>query len=207
MPEATETKKLTVSEAIDTRWSPRAFASETIDEKILQLFFDSGRHVASSYNEQPWFFIVARKEDPHYDRLFECLNEFNQSWAHLAPVLVAGFSKMHFGNNSKTNAHRKYDLGAFVTAGTLGILPEGYYVHQMAGFQPETLVEHFNVDREYEPTVMFVIGKPGDASKLPEELEKKETPESPRKAVSDFVFGGEWGSSYFQTNNDTEHGK
>lgn len=43
---------------------------------------EAARWAPSSYNEQPWRFLVAKREDREpFDRLFVCLNEGNREWA------------------------------------------------------------------------------------------------------------------------------
>ena len=49
--------------------------------------FEAARWAASSYNEQPWSYLLATKEDPaEFARLLSCLVEANQAWAKAAPV-------------------------------------------------------------------------------------------------------------------------
>ena len=45
------------------RWSPRAFADRPVEpEKLLRLW-EAARWSASCANQQPWYFLVATKED------------------------------------------------------------------------------------------------------------------------------------------------
>jgi nitroreductase len=53
--------------------------------------FEAARWAASSYNEQPWSYLVATKDNPdQFQQLLSCLVEFNQVWAKAAPVLALG---------------------------------------------------------------------------------------------------------------------
>ena len=45
------------------RWSPRAFADRPVDDAVVRSLFEAARWAASSFNEQPWRFIVAKRED------------------------------------------------------------------------------------------------------------------------------------------------
>ena len=47
---------------ITDRISPYAFSEKAIDDKSLELLFEAARRAPSSFNEQPWRFIYARKE-------------------------------------------------------------------------------------------------------------------------------------------------
>ena len=52
-----------VHELIRNRWSPRAFSDKPIPEVVLRSLFEAARWAPSSYNEQPWAYIVATKDD------------------------------------------------------------------------------------------------------------------------------------------------
>ena len=53
-----------IHELISKRWSPYAFDFRPVPKKELQSLFEAARWAASSYNEQPWHYIVATREDP-----------------------------------------------------------------------------------------------------------------------------------------------
>ncbi|MFI5337966.1 MAG: nitroreductase family protein [Opitutales bacterium] len=74
---------------IARRWSPYAFADRPVSDDDLRSIFEAARWSASSYNEQPWRYIVATKARPaDFERLLSCLVEGNQVWARAAPVLA-----------------------------------------------------------------------------------------------------------------------
>src|ERR1051325_2037789 len=94
------------------RWSPRAFLDKSVDLPTLRALLEAARWAASSSNEQPWRFIVARREDAdEYARLLSVLVEKNQQWAKAAPVLLLSVAKMTRGNG-KPNRHYLHDTGA-----------------------------------------------------------------------------------------------
>ncbi len=189
-------KELCLLELLERRWSPRSFSDETIPTETIVKIFDAGRTIMSSYNEQPWRVIFASKDDAHYDKLFDCLGEFNQQWVKTAPCLGVVLGKKHFTQNEKQNRHRFYDSGAFMAASTLRATSLDLFVHQMAGFSPEEVTEKLNVPEEFEPLTMFVIGKKATSEQLPEDLQKQENKKSDRNEVNDFLFGHQWGVSY-----------
>ena len=57
------------------RWSPRAMSGEEIDYDMLMSLFEAARWAPSSYNNQPWRFIYARRGSEHWDTLFGLLVE------------------------------------------------------------------------------------------------------------------------------------
>src|SRR2546429_7888994 len=52
-----------IHELLRNRWSPRAFADQAIPQEVLRSLFEAARWAPSSFNEQPWAYIVATKED------------------------------------------------------------------------------------------------------------------------------------------------
>ncbi|MCH9021144.1 MAG: nitroreductase family protein, partial [Planctomycetes bacterium] len=89
-----------IHELLAERWSPYGFEDRSVDQADLRSLFEAARWAASSYNEQPWSFIVATRENPEeFARLLSCLVEANQGWAKAAPVLVLGVVSLKFSRN------------------------------------------------------------------------------------------------------------
>src|SRR5215216_334703 len=101
-----------IHEFIAQRWSPYAFADRPVSKEDLQSLFEAASWSASSYNEQPWRYIVATKADPaEFQRLLACLVDGNQVWAKAAPVLALGCTSLNFVRNGKPNAAAVHDVG------------------------------------------------------------------------------------------------
>ena len=72
--------------AIQHRWSPRSFSSRDVAPADLARVFEAARWAASSYNEQPWRFLVGIRGSSTYKKILDSLISFNQGWAASAPV-------------------------------------------------------------------------------------------------------------------------
>lgn len=187
-----------VIEEIRNRWSPRAFSSKSVEEDKLLKVLEAARWAPSSRNEQPWRFIIARKGEEHYERLFAALNEHNQEWAHTAPVLGASIAVIHHDYKNRENLYRQHDLGLAMGNFLAQATHEGLAVHQMAGIKPEVVVENFDIDKEkFEVVAMFAFGYQ-DENRL-EELDDKyreaEYKTRSRKDLSELIFGANWGKN------------
>ncbi len=179
---------------IGQRWSPRAFSDRPVEPDKLRRCFEAARWSASSFNEQPWRFLVAVKDDPQaYEKALSCLVELNQSWAKLSPVLILTAAKRTFTQNGKPNRVYIHDLGAAATQFTLQATREGLYVHQMAGVEPDRVRETYSVPDDFEPMTGIAVGYLGDPSQLPEGMREKEGPAWLRKPLEDFVFANTFG--------------
>ena len=52
-----------IHDAISSRWSPVGFQDRPVSDDDLKSLFEAARWAASSYNEQPWSFIVTTRDD------------------------------------------------------------------------------------------------------------------------------------------------
>jgi nitroreductase len=186
----------TIIDVLAERWSPRAFADRPVEPEKLRRLFEAARWAASSYNEQPWRYVVATKEHPEaYERLLNCLNEFNQQWAKTAPALMLGFYKTTFSRNGKSNRCAPHDLGAASAQLTAQATALDLYVHQMAGIELDVIRDTYDVPDDFEPMAALAIGYLGDPDALPEKLAKQERGERSRRPLDETVFGDEWGEA------------
>lgn len=176
------------------RWSPYAFEDRSISQTDLCSLFEAARWSASSYNEQPWSYMVATQESPeHFQQLLSCLDEFNQSWAKNVPVLALGIASLKFTLNGKDNRAAHHDLGA--ASGNLAIeaTTRGICVHQMIGILPEKARDLFKIPPDFEAWTAMAIGYPGDPMTLPDNFRERDLGVRQRKPLEQFVFGGQWG--------------
>ncbi len=183
-----------VQESIRTRWSPRAFSEKPIAPEILQSLFEAARWAPSSYNAQPWAFIVATRDDKEdFAKILSTLVEFNQQWAKGAAVLAIAVSRLNFEHNGKPNRNAFYDTGAAASQLTAEATAHGLFVHQMAGFDAKKATEVLGIPADWEPIAAIAIGYPGDPQLLPETLREGEVAPRTRKPQTEFVMGGHWG--------------
>lgn len=187
-----------IHELLSRRWSPRAFQDKEIEpEKLLQLF-EAARWSASCANEQPWRFIVGVKgHGQTYQKIWETLDEGNQVWCKLAPVLLLLVTKKTFERNGKPNAWAEYDLGQAAAHLSIQATAVGLHVHQMAGFNQALARVAFSVSDDYEVKTAMAIGYIGDPDLLPDYLKKREVAERSRKELRELVFSESWNKVSF----------
>jgi hypothetical protein len=53
--------KYKINPLILHRWSPRSMTGEELDEETIMSLFEAARWAPSSYNNQPWRFIYAKR--------------------------------------------------------------------------------------------------------------------------------------------------
>jgi len=183
-----------VNDLVRNRWSPRAFSQKAIAAEDLRSLFEAARWAPSSNNEQPWAFIVAtRDNDEDFSKALQPLVEFNANWAKKAFVLGYAVSELKFAKNNAPNRNAQYDTGAAMALLCVEATARGLVVHQMAGFDPDTAREVFDIPEGWEAIAAFAIGYPGDPASLPEPYRDRESAPRVRKPIRDFVMSGSWG--------------
>ena len=183
-----------IHELLQKRWSPRAFADKPVEPDKLKRLLEAARWAPSSFNGQPWAFIIGTKDQPaEYAKVLSCLVEFNQSWAKAAPVLMINAARLNFEHNNEPNRHAFHDVGQAIADLTLQATAEGLYVHQMAGILPDVAKKTLAIPDGWEAVTGVAIGYLGDPAALPEKLREREATPSPRKPLAQFAFAGSWG--------------
>lgn len=183
---------------IRDRWSPRAFSDQAVSKETLFSLLEAARWSASSYNEQPWGFIVATKEQPQeYEKLLRCLIEFNQSWAKSAPALILALAHTVFDKTGKPNRHAFHDVGFAAALLTIQATSMGLYCHHMAGIEVDVIRSSYQVPPDWEPLTAIAVGHLGDPSSLPESLREREHAPRTRRALNTIVSGGPFSSGPF----------
>ena len=185
-----------IEELLVKRWSPCGFAARAVSKADLLSLLEAARWAASSYNEQPWRFIVATQENAReFERLLSCLVEGNQDWAKSVPVLALGVVGLQFSHNQKPNRVAIHDLGLAVGNLTVEATARGLVVHQMGGILPEKARELYKIPEGFKAVTGIAVGYEADPTQLSEELRKRDLGPRTRKPLRDFVFGSQWGES------------
>jgi nitroreductase len=185
-----------VHEFIRDRWSPRAFSDKAIAAADLRSLFEAARWAASSSNEQPWAFVVATRADSeNFTKALQPLVEFNVNWAKNANVLGFAVCELSFAKNKTPNRNAQYDTGAAMALLSIEAVSRGILVHQMAGFDPDTAREVFEIPAGWDAIAAFAMGYPGDPLSLPQPYRERETAPRVRKPVREFVMSGKWGQT------------
>src|SRR3954468_20690248 len=172
-----------VEELFVDRWSPRALSGESVTEEELLKLFEAARWAPSSYNNQPWRILYARRDTEHWDTFLGLLVEGNRVWAKDAGALVLFVSKETFDFNGQPYPTHSFDTGAAWENLALQATRMGLVTHGMQGFDYERARTELNIPEGFRVEAMIAVGRPGDPAKLPEKVREREKP-SDRKPLS-----------------------
>jgi nitroreductase len=190
--------QLSIHEPLARRWSPRAFSDRMVEKEKILTLLEAARWAPSSFNEQPWSFIIATKGNPkEYERLLNCLMEGNIRWAKYAPLLMVSAARLYFERNGKPNRHAFHDVGLAVSNLVIQASHLGLHVHQMAGILVDKIRETYKIPETHEPVAGIAIGYYGDIDQLPQDLREREFAERTRKPLEQFVFSGSWDKPFY----------
>jgi nitroreductase len=183
-----------INELMRERWSPRAFLDKAVEPGKLLAIMEAARWAPSSFNEQPWTFFIARKEETEeFEKMLGCLVEANRAWAKGAPVLLISVVKKSFTQGGKPNRVAIHDVGLASENMTLQAVELGLLTHGMAGIEQEKVRDVYNLPEDYEAVAAWAIGYDGDPALLQGKLREMEEAPRTRKALKEFVFGGKFG--------------
>jgi nitroreductase len=186
-----------IQDFVAQRWSPYGFADRDVSDADLRSLFEAARWAASSFNEQPWSYIVAtRAQQEAFARLLSCLVEANQSWAKAAPVLALGVATLNFSRNGKPNRVALHDLGLATGNLVAEATARGLAVHQMGGILPDRAREIYAIPEGFEAVTGIAIGYAGDPEAFSEEIRERDLVPRERKPQRDFVFSTSWGKAF-----------
>jgi nitroreductase len=178
------------------RWSPCVFADRPVDTADLASLLEAARWAPSSYNEQPWRYLMARRSQGEpFERLLSCLVEPNQAWARHAAVLLVGVAMTRFARNDKPNPAAQHDLGLAAACLSAEATVRGLSVHQMIGILPDRVRELYALPDDAEPLTAIAIGHRGEPTPEQEAFAARDRIPRSRRSIAEFVFEGTWGES------------
>jgi nitroreductase len=189
----------TADHAIDPlfleRWSPRAYDGSPLSEDEMLTLLEAARWAPSSYNVQPWRFVYARQGTPGWDGLHGLLAASNAGWARRAGALfvLASDTLMQSPGaaEAKPSHSHSADAGAAWAQLALQAARLGLQAHGMVGFDIDRARSELGIPDRYRIEMMIAVGRPGDKSILPDNLQAREHPNG-RNPVSTFGFEGRW---------------
>jgi nitroreductase len=178
-----------INSIILNRWSPRSMTGEELDNDTLMSLFEAARWAPSSFNNQPWRFIYAKRNTKYWDTIFDLLVESNKVWAKNAGILIVVISNKNFEYNGKFSITHQYDAGAAWENLALEATSRGLIAHGMQGFDYQKARDRLEIPEDFDVMAMIAIGKKGPKENLPPNLQQKENPND-RKPLNEIIMEG-----------------
>ena len=162
---------------------------EELNDQDIMSLFEAARWAPSSFNNQPWRFIYAKRNTEHWERLFSLLADGNRTWAKNSALLVVVISRKNFEYNKKPARTHQFDAGSAWENLALEAFSRGIVAHGMQGFDYDKARIDLEIPTDFEVMAMIAIGIKGPRENLPPELQEKEKL-TDRKPLKDIVMEG-----------------
>ena len=178
---------------IRNRRSIRAFSDRPVEDDTIAQLLEAARWSASCFNEQPWRFLVVRKENAaDFELMASCINDNNRPWAQEAPLLLLAVAKDQFSAFDHPNPYAWHDVGLAMGNLSIQATSLGLNLHQMAGILPDRIRDIFELPELFSPVSITAIGYPGNSADLPEPFRSKDAQPRERKPVAAYSSIAEW---------------
>jgi nitroreductase len=178
-----------ISPIILNRWSPRAMTGEEISNETLMTLFEAARWAPSSFNNQPWRFIYAKRNSSYWQTFLDLLEPANQAWAKNAAVLIVMVSHNVFDYDGRPSRTHSFDAGAAWENLALQGSILGLVVHGMEGFNYDKASQVLKIPDTYTVEAMAAVGVYGNVEQLPKKLQDVDFPND-RKPLNEILFEG-----------------
>ncbi|MEM9587803.1 MAG: nitroreductase family protein [Planctomycetota bacterium] len=183
--------------SVQSRWSPYRMLPQAIEDHKLVQCFEAARWASSSFNDQPWYFLVAQRQDEAaFSEMLGCLVEANQAWASQAGALILTVMRTSFEYNGKPNRVALHDLGQASAHLALQATALGLQVHQMGGVNLSVVRATYEIPEGYEPQTAVAVGYPDLSEPVDEagrQMQSRETGARRRASLSTRVFASKFG--------------
>jgi nitroreductase len=166
-----------------------------VEENALRAMLEAARWAPSNGNTQPARFLVGRRGDDTYERIFALLSQRNQGWAHPAGALIIACAATR--NEKGEMPMPDYGVALAVENLVLQAVAEGLVAHQLGGFNREGAKLVFSLPEDIRPVVAIAVGTLGSPDQLDEDRRARELAPRHRLPLAEIAFSGEWGSPAF----------
>jgi len=183
-----------IHDLLADRWSPYAFEPKPISEEDLRSCLEAARWAPSSYNEQPWSFLLARRQDEEeFHKMLGCLVEGNQKWARNTSALILTVLRRNFTRDDRPNKAAEHDIGLAAANLSAQATALGLHVHQMIGIQPDHAREVYGIPEGHQAFTAIAIGYAAEGDGADEALLQRDRKPRSRKPLEEWVFSDSWG--------------
>jgi nitroreductase len=177
-----------IHNSIANRYSELAFEPKSISKSDVDLLFEAARWAPSSYNEQPWrFYFASRDNKESFEKMLSILVPGNSEWAKDASLLIISTAQKHLSLNGNDNAYAKHDTGLATSNLLIQAESMGFATHVMGGFDREKARNILDFPESTIPVAAIAVGYHGDKSKLSEANIKRANVPRKRKPVNEIA--------------------
>ena len=174
------------------RWSTRAFdPRHALSDDQAKSLLQAARWAPSASNTQPWRFLVTHRGTADHATVLSTLAVGNQVWAAAASALIVVAAVGSSGSEGEAPElpWAAYDTGQAVAHLNIQAQHDGLSVHQIGGFDADTLGRMLNSARGHvRPLVVLAVGRHEPDVHHPEPLPPREHAPRERRPLDDLIL-------------------
>lgn len=157
---------------VRSRYSCRAYSSETLSEKQITEVLEDARLAPSACNRQPWRFIVIGKDDADGRKAVH--EAYQRDWIATAPayIVVCGVPSEAWVRPFDGKNHVDIDIAIATEHICLSATAHGLATCWVCHFDLEKLVAGLNLPSELVPMVIVPVGYPAEGTQVPAKQRK-----------------------------------
>ena len=140
------------------RHSPRAFSGQALAWEDLAPAFEAARLSSSSYNNQPWRFVVGLKGEAGFDALLDTAVEANRTWMKDAGAIVGVVASGVLEKTGEPDHAAMYGVGMAVNAMEFTFVEQGLTSMQAGGFDRKAFGELAGLPAHHTPIALLAVG-------------------------------------------------
>jgi nitroreductase len=173
---------MTFTEIAKKRYAVREFSAEPVPEELLLKVLEAGSLAPSACNNQPWVFIVVRKEETKKD-LFSA---YGRPWFIKAPIIICACCDLSQSWRRKDGKNfGDVDVAIATDHVTLAAAEMGLGTCWVGAFDAPEARRVLRLPENIEPVVFTPLGFPASAP-----------PVKKRKPLSEIVHWEWYGGKY-----------
>ena len=186
---------MNVNETIKLRRAYRSLEPIEISDTLIMDLAEKAQLATSCMNKQPWNYIFV-KDKEQLEKLFTTLSKGNK-WVERASLIIAVFSQLENDCIIGERLYYLFDTGMATAFIILRATELGLVAHPIAGFNEERAKQILKIPVEMRLITLVIIGKHSNEINpvLSEAMKLGEKQRPPRKALSEFVYIGEYSDS------------
>lgn len=150
---------MSILQLAQKRHSPRAFNGAPLAWEDLANGFEAARLSSSSYNNQPWRFVVALRGEAGFDALLATANPSNRTWMKDAGAIVGVMSSKILQKTGEKDHAAMLGVGMAVGAMELAFVESGLASMQAGGFDRKAFVELLQLPVHISPLSLLAVGR------------------------------------------------
>ncbi len=170
---------MNVLDLAQRRHSPRGFSGQALAWEDLALAFEAARLSSSSYNNQPWRFVVGLKGEAGFDALLDTAVEANRAWMQDAGAIVGIVASGVLEKTGEPDHAAMYGVGMAVNAMEFTFVEQGLTSMQAGGFDRNAFGELAGLPSHHVPIALLAVGHAPEGHKPRPKV---------RKNLNDIVF-------------------